>query len=66
MHEVFPPGARILEINCGTGNDAVFLARSGMHVTATDISPMMIEETKRKAGSTAGRRRVGRDPAPAV
>jgi ubiquinone/menaquinone biosynthesis C-methylase UbiE len=50
----FPPGARILEINCGTGNDAVFLAGRGMHVTATDISPVMIEETRKKAGLLDG------------
>jgi len=50
----FPPGAKLLEINCGTGNDAVFLAREGMNVTATDISPMMIEEVRKKAAQLQG------------
>jgi SAM-dependent methyltransferase len=44
----FPAGARLLEINCGTGNDALFLARKGMHVLATDISPAMLDEVQKK------------------
>jgi ubiquinone/menaquinone biosynthesis C-methylase UbiE len=46
--EFFPPGSNLLEINCGTGNDAVFLARRGMAVLATDISPLMLEEVRKK------------------
>lgn len=38
----FPPGSRILELNAGTGVDAVFLADHGMSVHATDISDEMI------------------------
>jgi len=52
--EYFAPGSRILELNCGTGNDALFLAREGMHVLATDISPGMVAETEKKIGSPAG------------
>lgn len=37
-----PPGARILEINAGTGADAVFFARQGFSVHATDLSPGMV------------------------
>lgn len=33
---------RILELNCGTGEDALFFARSGHNVVATDISNEMI------------------------
>ena len=32
----------ILEINCGTGEDAIWLAKKGIEVTATDISTEMI------------------------
>lgn len=32
----------ILEINCGTGEDAMMLARGGHHVTATDVAREMI------------------------
>lgn len=34
---------KILELNCGTGEDAVRLARAGNSVTGIDISPVMIE-----------------------
>ena len=38
----FPANANILEMNCGTGIDAVFFAGKGMHVVATDVAPGMI------------------------
>jgi ubiquinone/menaquinone biosynthesis C-methylase UbiE len=41
----------ILEINCGTGEDAIWLAKQNFRVTATDISPKMIEVAKSKATS---------------
>jgi ubiquinone/menaquinone biosynthesis C-methylase UbiE len=43
-----PPGAHLLEINAGTGVDAVYLARQGIYVHATDISPGMIEALTQK------------------
>jgi len=39
----FPPGAVLLEIGCGTGADAVFLAERGYRVAALDISDRMVE-----------------------
>lgn len=39
----------VLEINCGTGEDAIWLAKQNFKVTATDISSKMIEEAKNKA-----------------
>lgn len=39
----------ILEINCGTGEDALWLAQQNFKVTATDISSKMIEVAKSKA-----------------
>ena len=44
----FRRGFRILEMNCGTGEDARWLAQQGMQVLATDISPRMIEVSRRK------------------
>jgi ubiquinone/menaquinone biosynthesis C-methylase UbiE len=41
----------ILEINCGTGTDAVWMAKQGYNVTATDVSPKMIEIAKNKSDS---------------
>jgi len=38
----------ILEINCGTGEDAIWLAKKGHGVMATDTSEKMIEITRQK------------------
>ncbi|MCX7877186.1 MAG: class I SAM-dependent methyltransferase [Ignavibacteria bacterium] len=46
-----PSGSRILELNAGTGVDAIFLASKGMKVFATDISDGMIEVLKDNAYS---------------
>jgi SAM-dependent methyltransferase len=42
----FNSGDRILELNCGTGEDAIFLARRGISVFAYDASPRMVEATR--------------------
>jgi len=47
--ETFPMGNRILELNCGTGEDAGFLAARGRTVTACDASAVMIEVAKQRA-----------------
>jgi SAM-dependent methyltransferase len=41
--DAFPVGSRILELNCGTGEDARFLASRGRSVVACDASPAMID-----------------------
>ena len=41
---VFATGSHILELNCGTEQDALFLAKAGMSVTACDASLGMIEQ----------------------
>ena len=38
----------ILEINCGTGEDAIWFAKQNFKVTASDISPKMIEVAQSK------------------
>lgn len=38
----------ILEVNCGTGEDAMFLAARGHHITATDLSSEMIRVAQQK------------------
>lgn len=45
------PSLRVLEINCGTGEDAVWLARRGCRVLATDAAPEMVEAARQKAVS---------------
>jgi ubiquinone/menaquinone biosynthesis C-methylase UbiE len=42
------PGGHILELNSGTGEDALFFAQEGFKVHATDISEGMQEQLKRK------------------
>jgi ubiquinone/menaquinone biosynthesis C-methylase UbiE len=42
-------GLQILEINCGTGEDACWLARQGHQVFATDRSAAMIKQAQQKA-----------------
>ncbi|MEP7163286.1 MAG: class I SAM-dependent methyltransferase [Ferruginibacter sp.] len=42
------PHSNILELNAGTGDDAVFFARQGHHVHATDISTGMQEKLREK------------------
>jgi len=38
----------ILEINCGTGEDAIWMAKQGHQVLATDVSKRMLEESNKK------------------
>jgi ubiquinone/menaquinone biosynthesis C-methylase UbiE len=47
----FPEGSRILELNCGTGEDARFLAKQRRSVVACDASAEMIEVAKRHGGA---------------
>lgn len=42
LQQAFWRGQRVLEINCGTGEDALFLSRQGISVLACDNSPKMI------------------------
>jgi len=45
----FAPGQRVLELGCGTGEEALALARQGTRVLATDISSRMLDITRKKA-----------------
>src|SRR6266542_2523359 len=51
VERFIPQGARILELNCGTGTDAVELARRGYQVHATDIAPGMLERLQDKVAT---------------
>ena len=52
------PGARILEVGCGSGALTWFFARAGLRVTALEINPSGAELTRRYC--------EGLDPAPRV
>ena len=49
LDAAFAPTARVLELGCGTGEDALHLASRGVQVVATDASAAMVDETARKA-----------------
>jgi ubiquinone/menaquinone biosynthesis C-methylase UbiE len=49
LERAFTPGQHVLELGCGTGEDAVWLARRGVRVTATDVSAPMLAVTRQKA-----------------
>src|SRR5262249_51967961 len=46
---LFPPGSHILDLGCGTGEDAIHFAERGVHITAIDIAPRMIARLQVKA-----------------
>jgi cyclopropane fatty-acyl-phospholipid synthase-like methyltransferase len=46
-------GTSLLEMNCGTGEDALFFAKQGIFVTATDISEEMLSVVEKKVKSSA-------------
>lgn len=49
--ETFRAGQMVFEVGCGTGIEALWLARHGMDVVATDISRGMLEQVELKAKS---------------
>lgn len=47
------PVGRVVEIGCGTGSDAIYLAGRGYRVTAIDIAPMALARAQER-GARAG------------
>ena len=48
-----PAGLHALDLGCGTGRHALWLALSGARVTAVDFSPGMLAQAKSKPGADA-------------
>ena len=46
--KLWKPGEQILELNAGTGIDAIFFAQKGFYVHATDNAPGMLDVLKSK------------------
>jgi len=46
-----PPGARVLDVACGTGNTAIPLARRGCIVTGVDIAPNLLDQARARAAA---------------
>jgi len=49
LDTLFMPGMRVLELGCGTGEDAVHLAKRGVQVIVSDASPRMLAAAQQKA-----------------
>jgi SAM-dependent methyltransferase len=49
LDETFAPSSRLIDLGCGTGLDAVRMARRGHRITATDWSPQMAARTADRA-----------------
>ena len=48
----FAPGERVLELGCGTGDEALALARHGCEVVGLDPAPEMVRVAQAKADAT--------------
>ena len=53
LTQAFQHGDHVLELNCGTGEDAFFLARHAIAVTACDASSQMIQVASRRLRTEA-------------
>jgi SAM-dependent methyltransferase len=49
---IFSEGMRVLDLGCGTGDDAIHFAQRGIKISAIDISPVMVARLKLKSGGT--------------
>jgi len=49
IEDLVRPGASVLDMNCGTGIDAIALSLRGYDVTGIDISSKMVQQARRKA-----------------
>lgn len=54
LQDVLSPGSRILEVNAGTGEDALWFANHGHQVLATDLSPVMVQRIREKTAGVSG------------
>jgi SAM-dependent methyltransferase len=48
FRERLAPGARLLEIGAGTGQDSAYFQQEGLAVVAVDLSPVMVEHCRAK------------------
>jgi SAM-dependent methyltransferase len=58
LDRCFHPSQRILELNCGTGVDAVHLAERGIEVLACDVAPRMIQVARQRLSGLRDAARV--------
>lgn len=61
LGRLFRRGMRVLDLGCGTGEDALFLAEAGVSICGIDPSPAMVARARAKAeerGIPASRLRI--------
>lgn len=51
LERAFPSRARLLDVGCGTGSEAIWLAQRGCRVMGVDASPAMLEVLCRRAAA---------------
>ena len=51
LESTFPNGAKLLDVGCGTGTEAIWLAKRRRNVFAVDSSPQMLEVLSRRAAT---------------
>ncbi|MFI5159075.1 MAG: class I SAM-dependent methyltransferase [Sphingobacteriales bacterium] len=61
LMQYLAPNSYILELNSGTGEDAIFFAEKGYRVHATDISTGMQQELKRKVTKKSLQNRISNE-----
>jgi len=70
LDQLFPAGSSVLELACGTGEDARHLAERGVRVVATDQSPAMLALAQAKTAhlpvTVARLDLAALDPAPEI
>lgn len=54
LSAAFGPGDCVLELNCGTGEDAAFLTKRGVSVLGCDAAPRMVEIARQKLAQECG------------
>jgi ubiquinone/menaquinone biosynthesis C-methylase UbiE len=57
VEKILVPEGRLLDLGCGTGEDAIHFAQRGSSVTAVDIAPDMVDAliSKARAAGVSGR-----------
>lgn len=60
MEKVIPEltGLEILELNCGTGEDAIMFSEKGFNIVATDVSTEMLKVTQQKVQQFSMQHRI--------
>lgn len=62
VERTWEAGDHVIELGCGTGEDAAWMAEHGMRVTATDVSRAMLGEARAKVAARGVADRVNLSP----